>query len=142
MARASTRRGLPSVCPRALAAARAAFVRCEIRARSFSAKAANKCNMKGSASAPSFDADKGHLLDHERGHESNVTGQPIELRDDHGAGLAMTAGLGQRGGELRATIERVRALPRLDLDMLGDDFEALGLGEPGDGGALRLNAEP
>ena len=44
---------LARTCPRALAAARAAFVLWEITARSFSASAANKCNMKGSASAPS-----------------------------------------------------------------------------------------
>ncbi len=37
--------GLPSLAPRALAAASPAFVRCEIRARSFSARAANKCRM-------------------------------------------------------------------------------------------------
>ncbi len=34
------------------------------------------------------------------------------------------------------------ALARLDLHMLGDNLEPLGLGEPGDGGALRVNAKP
>ena len=47
--------------------------------------------------------------------------------------LPVLAGFGQGGGQLRAAIERVRPLARLDLDMLGDDLEALGLGETGDG---------
>ena len=51
-------------------------------------------------------------------------------------------GLGQGGGELRAAIEGVGALARLDLDMLGDDLKALGVGEAGDGLALRLGDLP
>jgi hypothetical protein len=45
----------------------------------------------------------------------HVARQPIELGDDDGA-LALT-GLGERCGELRATIESIRALARLDLDV-------------------------
>ena len=71
----------------------------------------------------------------------HVAREPIELGDGDGR-LALPAGLGQCGGELRAAIERVGALARLDLDELGDDLEPLGLGEPGDGGALGVNAEP
>ena len=56
--------------------------------------------------------------------------------------LPMPASLGQGAGELWAAIERVGPLARLDLDMLGDYLEALGLGEPGDGGALSVIPEP
>jgi hypothetical protein len=66
----------------------------------------------------------------------DIATEPIELGDGDRAMLPISASFGQGGAELRATIERVRALPRLDLDMLGDDIEVLGLGEPGDGGAL------
>ena len=54
----------------------------------------------------------------------------------------MLASLGEGGGELRAAIERVASLARLDLDEFGDDLEALGLGESGDGDVLRLKPEP
>jgi hypothetical protein len=37
-----------------------------------------------------------------------------------------------RGGGLRATIERVRPLARLNFGELGDDLEAFRLGERGD----------
>ena len=53
----------------------------------------------------------------------------------------MPAGLSERGLELRATLERIRALAGFDLDELGGDLEPLGPGEPGDGGALRLDPE-
>jgi hypothetical protein len=39
------------------------------------------------------------------------------------------AGLGERRGELRATVESIRAFAGFDLDMLGGDLEALGSGE-------------
>ena len=39
-------------------------------------------------------------------------------------------------------VERVRALAGLDLDELGCELEALGLGEAVDGGPLGLDAEP
>ena len=47
-------------------------------------------------------------------------------------------GLCQRGRELRAAVERVGTFAGLDLDELSGDLEALALGEPGNGGALRL----
>jgi hypothetical protein len=68
--------------------------------------------------------------------------QPVELGDSDRAGPSVAAGFGQGGGELRAAIERVRALARLDLNMLGDELEPLGLGESGDGSPLGINAEP
>jgi hypothetical protein len=40
--------------------------------------------------------------------------------------------------ELRATIESIRALTRLDLGELGDDLKTLGLGKPSDRRALSV----
>jgi len=53
----------------------------------------------------------------------------------------VTSGLGERGGELRPALDRVRTLAGLCLDEFRDDFEALGVGEAGDGRALRLDPE-
>jgi hypothetical protein len=50
--RASSIFGLPSVTPRALAAAKASVVRLLMSARYFCAIAANKCTIKGSTSGP------------------------------------------------------------------------------------------
>ena len=72
----------------------------------------------------------------------HVARKPIQLRDGDGARPSVAAGLSEGGGEFRAALEGVRAFARLDLDMLGDDLEALGLGEPGDGRALGVNAKP
>ena len=72
----------------------------------------------------------------------NVAAEPVELGDDDRARLPVAAGLGEGGTKLRAALERVRPLARLDLRELADDPKALGLGEPGDGGALGVNAKP
>jgi hypothetical protein len=72
--------------------------------------------------------------------EMNVTRETIQLRNHDGC-LALPASLDQRGGELRATVEGISTLPRLDLGELGSDLEALGLGEPGDGRALGVNTQ-
>jgi hypothetical protein len=69
-----------------------------------------------------------------------VAGQPIELGYDGGA--LTLAGLGERRRKLRATIQSIRALARLDLDVLGDDLKALGLRELRQRRALRLEPEP
>jgi hypothetical protein len=44
--------------------------------------------------------------------------------------------LPQRRGENRPAVERIGALARLDLDMLGDQIDSLRLGEALNGGAL------
>jgi hypothetical protein len=49
-------------------------------------------------------------------------------------------GCGEGGGELRTAVERVRAFAGLSFNELRDDREPLGLGEAGDGGALRLRS--
>jgi len=72
----------------------------------------------------------------------HVAREPVELGDGDRAPLSVAAGDSQGGSELRAAVERVGTLACLDLDMLGDDFEALGLGEAGDGGSLSVNAKP
>jgi len=84
---------------------------------------------------------KRRAMRHEAADEMNVTRQPVEFGDGDRRPLAVMASFGQGGGELRAAIENVRALASLDLDMLGDDLEPLGLGEAGDGGPLSVNAE-
>ena len=81
------------------------------------------------------------LVRHEAADEMHIAREPVELCYGDGARLPVAAGASQGGGELRAAVERVGALARLDLDMLGDDLEALGGGEPGDGSALRVTAE-
>jgi hypothetical protein len=47
-------------------------------------------------------------------------------------------GVLERGGELRAAVEGVRALARLELDELAGDVEALGGSKARDGLTLRL----
>ena len=47
----------------------------------------------------------------------------------------------ERGGELRPAVERVGALAGLDLGEGLDQVEALGLGEAGERGLLRLEAK-
>ncbi len=72
----------------------------------------------------------------------NIAAEPVELGDGDRAMLPILAGLFQGGVEFGAAIECVGAFSRLDLDMLGDDIEALGGGGPRDGRALGVNAEP
>ena len=50
-------------------------------------------------------------------------------------------GLSQRGSQLRAASKRVGTFAGLDLDELTGQLEALGLGEPGNGLALRFQPE-
>jgi hypothetical protein len=50
-------------------------------------------------------------------------------------------GLSQRGSQLRAASKRVGTFAGLDLDELTGQLEALGLGEPGNGLALRFQSE-
>jgi hypothetical protein len=60
-----------------------------------------------------------HAMRHQPADEMHVPAQPIELRHCHRA-PAVTAGLGQGGGELRAPLEGVSALAGLDLEELGN----------------------
>ena len=70
----------------------------------------------------------------------DVSAQSIELGNRDGA-FAVTAGLGERGGELRAALDRIRACAGFDLDEFADDLVTLGAGEPGDRGALGIDPE-
>jgi len=56
--------------------------------------------------------------------------------------IPSAASLRESGGELRAALERVPPLTRLSFGELGDDFKALGFGEPSDGGALASMPSP
>jgi hypothetical protein len=60
----------------------------------------------------------------------HVARQAIELGDDY-RDLPL-AGAGEGGGELRAAFDCVGALAGVDLNMFGDDLEALRGGEAGD----------
>ena len=69
----------------------------------------------------------------------DVTGEPVQLGDDDRAFAATR--LIEGGAELGAQLEGVRALARLDLDMLAGEFEAFGAGEASDHLPLRIEAE-
>ena len=95
--------------------------------------------MNGSASRPSSATMNGTrcAIRPDTNATSRESRSSLETRTQH---LAVRAGA-ERGCELRPPIERVGALAGFGLDVLGDDGDALGLGEAGDGRALRLDAE-
>ena len=68
----------------------------------------------------------------------NVPAEAIELGNRDRAS-PVPAGLGERDGELRPALDRVRALASLDLDKFADDLVILGSGETDDGRALGLD---
>ena len=82
---------------------------------------------------PEFGDQERDALRHQPRDEVHVAAEPVELGDRDRRAPALAAGLGERVTEFRAPLERVSALARFDLDMLGDDLEALGLGESDDG---------
>ena len=83
--------------------------------------------------------DERHPLRHQAGDERDVAAEPVELGDgDLTLGLLRRL---QRRLQFGPAVECVAALAGLDLGELGDDLEAFGRGERGDGGALRLQAE-
>src|SRR5271155_4278058 len=96
--------------------------------------------MNGSTSAPSSATTNGTrwAIKPEMKWTSRLSRSSLETATAH---LPWPAGLGERGGELRAALDRVRAFAGLDLDELGDDLVTLGGGEPGDRGALGVNSE-
>jgi hypothetical protein len=83
--------------------------------------------------------DELDALRHQATDEVNVAAEPVQLGDRDRA-LAML-GLSQRGSQLRAASKRVGTFAGLDLDELTGQLEALGLGEPGNGLALRFQSE-
>jgi hypothetical protein len=56
--------------------------------------------------------DERHLVSHRSRNEMHVTRQPIELGDDDRA--PPLAGLGERGRELRPTLQGIHALAGFD----------------------------
>jgi hypothetical protein len=94
--------------------------------------------MNGSASVPSLGDDERHFVRHQARNEMHVTRQTIQLGNDDSA--FPLPGLGEACGELRATIQGIRALAGFDFDMLGDDLKTLSLGKPGKRRALRFES--
>jgi hypothetical protein len=80
--------------------------------------------------------DELHPLGHQAADKMDIAAEAVQLGDDHRA--PATAGVLERGGELRAAVEGVRALACLDLDELAGDVEALGGSKARDGLALRV----
>jgi hypothetical protein len=79
-------------------------------------------------------------LRHQSGNECDISGEPVELGNDDGAFAQATCG--QRRGQLRPPVERVRALVSFNLDELGRELEAFGCGETLDSGSLDFDAKP
>ena len=77
-------------------------------------------------------------MSHQPRYEVYVAALAVEL--GHGNGAALPASGGECCGELRTAVERVRAIPRLDLHELADDLEALRLREPRERRALCFDA--
>ena len=86
-----------------------------------------------------FRHDEGDALGHQAGNEGDIPGEAFELGHQHRTlGLARCR---QRCGELRPSIERIRALAGLDLGELRYEGDALGFGEAGDRCSLGFDAE-
>jgi hypothetical protein len=79
------------------------------------------------------------LCGHQAADEMHVAGQTIQFSNDDRA--FELAGLGERGGQLRSAIQRVRSLAGFDLDELGSDLQTLGGCEPGECFLLRGQAK-
>lgn len=94
---------------------------------------------EGIGIGPEFRHDERHLLSHEAGNEGDIAAEPIQL-GDHDRTLTAASQV-EGGGELRALIEGIGPLPRLNLHMLGNDGEALRLTEPSYRGPLGFNAK-
>ena len=128
--------------PTGLGGGQGGLVRSLMILRSRSARAAKRCSVNGSTSAPSSATRKGTRCAIKpetkwtswlsRSSLATATGHVFPLRRVLGEGL----------GQIRAALEGVRALAGLNFSELGDDLEPLGLGEPGDGGALGVDAKP
>ena len=69
----------------------------------------------------------------------NVAAEPVQLGDRNRAFALL--GLSQRGSQLRAALKRVGTFAGLNLNELTGQLEALDLGEPGNGLALRFQSE-
>jgi hypothetical protein len=82
--------------------------------------------------APEFGHDERDALRHQAGHERDIAGEPVELRDQDAALRGL--GGGQCGCELRSPVHCVGALAGLCFNKLSDDGELLGFGEVPDGG--------
>jgi hypothetical protein len=82
-----------------------------------------------------FGDDERHPLRHQAGNEPDIAGQSVQLRNQDATLRGL--GGGEGGCELRPAVDRVGALAGYRLDELRNDRQ-FGLGEPGDGRALRF----
>jgi hypothetical protein len=89
--------------------------------------------------AAEFSHDEGDALGHQARDERHIARQPVQLGDQD----ATSRSLGRSKGscELRAPVERISALAGFGFDVFGDDRDVFRFGEPGDRGALGLDAE-
>jgi hypothetical protein len=83
--------------------------------------------------------DERHSLRHQAGNERHVPREAVELRHEYAA-LRRTGG-GECSCELWPPIQRICAFAGLGLNVLGDNRESFGFGEPLHGRPLRLDAE-
>ena len=72
-----------------------------------------------------------HSVRHEAGDEGHIAREAVELGDNYRALCLARASKSRR--QLGPAVERIGALSRLDLDMLANDLDPLGLREPLDG---------
>jgi hypothetical protein len=79
---------------------------------------------EGICIAAEFGNNERHPLSHQARDERNIPGKPIQLRNDDAA--PCLPGRSQGRGKLRAPIERVSALPGLELGIFGGDQQRLG----------------
>ena len=84
--------------------------------------------------------NEGNPVRHQAADEMHVTGQAVELGNEDRT-FRLT-GLPERDSEFRPAVQRVSALPSLDLDMLGNEIESFHFREALDGGLLRLDPKP
>jgi len=96
--------------------------------------------MNGSTIGPSPATTNGTWCRHEPADEMYIAAETIELRYQHRA--FGPARCGERIGEFRPAVQGVGALAGLDLRALGDDLDALDLGEAADGFLLGLDPQP
>ncbi len=83
--------------------------------------------------------DEGDALGHQARYERYVSREAAEFGHHHSRlGLA---GLSKCLGQLGATLQRIRTLPRLDFHILGHNLAPLGRSEPGNGFALCFDAQ-
>ena len=133
-------RGFPSLAPCRLRAASAAFVRFADQSAFRLGQRCVEVQHKRVCVRAELGHKERHPLRHQARNEGDVAREPVKLCHDYRA--AQPASGFERCPWLRPPHQRVAALATLRLDLLGDDGDVFGLGEPGDCLSLRLDPEP